>query len=75
MRYLSRPEVLKLVTVSDGTLRFLIANEGFPRPRQISPHRVGFLDDDVYAWMAARPETVEGREQPEQLRVVAESGA
>ena len=55
MKYLRIDEVVERVGLSKSTLwRLERANE-FPARRQISRGAVGWLDEEVEAWMRSRP--------------------
>ncbi|MBF0321780.1 MAG: AlpA family phage regulatory protein [Magnetococcales bacterium] len=47
-----KSKILEIIGISDGNLRAKIARGEFPRPIQISPRRVGWLESDVTAWFA-----------------------
>ena len=74
MRYLKKQEVLDITGLSCGSLRNLLKRDEFPRPRQITPRRIGYLDADVYEWMESRPATIP-QEQPKQFRASEDDGA
>jgi len=40
-----------------STIYRLVAAGQFPRQRQLSPGRVGWLESEVAAWIASRPKT------------------
>ena len=50
-----KPSVLAQLGVSDTTLRRWMADDGFPRPRQLGPRAVGWIASEVEAWLHARP--------------------
>ena len=50
-----KPAVLAQLGVSDTTLRRWMADDGFPRPRQLGPRAVGWIASEVEAWLHARP--------------------
>jgi len=55
-RILNWQQVSELTCISVPTLRRLSSNEpSFPKARQISPYRVGFLKSEVMAWIKDRP--------------------
>ena len=61
LRFLSQKQVRECAGgVAKGTLYAMMRNEGFPRPRRISPNRVGWLSTDVEAWLESRPEVGTG---------------
>jgi predicted DNA-binding transcriptional regulator AlpA len=62
VRILSKQEVMGLVNVKSYiTIRTWIKEEGFPPQRVIGPpdgghrSRIGWIDTEVYAWIANRP--------------------
>jgi predicted DNA-binding transcriptional regulator AlpA len=52
-RLLPKPEVLHITGFSSATLWREIQCKRFPAPVPISPHRVGFLESEVIAWLRA----------------------
>lgn len=56
-RFLSKPEVLSISGLSHVT-QWRMENRGeFPKRRQISPNRVGWLESEVLEWVNTRPVT------------------
>lgn len=53
--YVDLPEVASLVTLATATIQRLVRENGFPRPRQLSANRVGWLLREVEAWAEERP--------------------
>jgi prophage regulatory protein len=53
-RILRKPQVLARLGLSDTTLWRLMRAGKFPRPLRLSPGSVGWLADEVDAWIAAR---------------------
>ncbi len=49
-------EVVKLVSISQSTIRRLELAGDFPRRKQISPRRVGWLRESVVRWAESRRE-------------------
>lgn len=47
--------VLEKCGISETTLRRWMANEGFPRPRQLGPRAVGWVAVEIDTWLVARP--------------------
>ena len=43
------------VALSKTTVESLVRSGEFPKPRQLSPRRVGFLVAELDAWLASRP--------------------
>lgn len=55
-RLLRTPEVCERVGVGRTTLWRWEAEERFPRRRQVGGNVVGYLESEVNAWIASRPE-------------------
>ncbi len=55
--YLSREEAAKFLAISTTTLESMVAKGLAPKPRKVSPARVGWLVDELEAWGRARPES------------------
>ena len=53
--YLDREAVASFVSLSINSLERLIAAGVFPRPRQLTAHRVGGLVREVEEWAESRP--------------------
>ncbi|SDJ10887.1 helix-turn-helix transcriptional regulator [Billgrantia gudaonensis] len=53
---LKRPEVRKRTTLSDSALYRLMEKGEFPRPVQLGPRAVAWVEAEVDAWIAARIE-------------------
>jgi prophage regulatory protein len=51
---LRRPEVERRTGLSRSTIYVLIADHGFPEPIRLGPRAVGWLDDEVAAWIRTR---------------------
>jgi prophage regulatory protein len=49
------PTALAVVALSESTVQALIRAGEFPKPRQLSPKRVGYLVSELEAWAADRP--------------------
>lgn len=49
--------VLDQFEISETTLRRWMADEGFPRPRQLGPRAVGWVSIEVDQWLEMRPVT------------------
>lgn len=47
--------LLEKFGISETTLRRWMKEEGFPRPRQLGPRAVGWVADQVGAWLEKRP--------------------
>jgi len=56
-RIIGLPEVLRLTSFSRTTLYDRIAAKAFPAQISLGGRRVGWLESDVAAWIAARIET------------------
>jgi prophage regulatory protein len=55
MRVMRVKEVVRLTGLSRSTIQRLERAGGFPRRRALSPGAVGWLEDDVVAWLRDRP--------------------
>lgn len=53
--YVDLPEVASLVTLATATIQRLVRDNEFPKPRQLSANRVGWLLREVEAWAEERP--------------------
>jgi prophage regulatory protein len=51
---LRRPEVERRTGLSRSTIYALIAARKFPKPVQLGPRAVGWLEDEVAAWIGGR---------------------
>jgi len=54
-RFLSKPDVLEITGLSHVTQWRMEKRGEFPKRRQISPGRVGWLESEVLEWMNTRP--------------------
>jgi len=55
IRVLPLSEVIETTTISRSTLFRMVEEGSFPAPRQIGKRRVGWLSDEVQAWLLDRP--------------------
>lgn len=55
--YVDLPTVASMVSLSVPNIQNLVRNEEFPRPRQLSSRRVGWLIREVQEWAEARPQS------------------
>lgn len=53
-RIISMSEAMRLTNLSRSTLWRLQRAGRFPKRISLSPNRVGYLENDVIAWIAAR---------------------
>ncbi|MDB0528203.1 AlpA family phage regulatory protein [Ralstonia solanacearum] len=53
--YLDLQSVAAAVSLSETTVQQLVREEKFPKPRIISPRRVGWLLREVQTWAETRP--------------------
>jgi len=53
--YLDRKSAAEFVALSEATMDKLLARQMFPKPRQLTEKRVGFLVRELEAWAEARP--------------------
>lgn len=52
---LDLPAVCSFVALSESTVQKLVREQEFPKPRQLSGRRVGWLTREVEEWIEARP--------------------
>ncbi len=55
IRVIPLKEVVEITTLSRSTLFRMTEGGQFPAPRQIGERRVGWLSDEVQAWLLNRP--------------------
>jgi prophage regulatory protein len=55
IRVMPLSEVIETTTISRSTLFRMVEEDSFPAPRQIGKRRVGWLSDEVQAWLLDRP--------------------
>jgi prophage regulatory protein len=55
MRLLRIEEVMELTGLSSSTIRRYEACGRFPRPRQVGPNAVRWLDEELIDWMKSHP--------------------
>lgn len=53
--YVDLPEVAELLTLATATIQKLVREDVFPKPRQLSGRRVGWLLREVEEWAEQRP--------------------
>jgi len=53
--FIELPVVSKIVSLGESTVQKLVREEQFPKPRQTSDRRVGWLLREVREWAEARP--------------------
>lgn len=53
-RFLRRPQVEDLTGLSTSTIYEKMAKGEFPKPINLSPQRVAWIEDDIAAWMDAK---------------------
>ena len=56
-KLLALPEVLETCLLPKATLYRRIEAGAFPRPRQVTRKRVGWLQSEIAEWMHALPES------------------
>ncbi|WP_180319345.1 helix-turn-helix transcriptional regulator [Delftia acidovorans] len=52
---ISLQEAARAVDLSESQIQKLVQTGDFPRPRQLSARRVGFIVAEVEAWVMSRP--------------------
>ena len=53
--FVDLPEAASLLALSTATLQRLVRTNAFPKPRQLSGRRVGWLLREIEAWAEERP--------------------
>lgn len=53
--YLDLPSLAFALCISQTTIKRLVRQEGFPKPRELSDRRVGWLVREVVEWCESRP--------------------
>lgn len=53
--YADLQTVAAILSISDSTVQKLVREGSFPKPRQISPARVGWLIREIDEWAESRP--------------------
>lgn len=53
--YVDLPGLAAALSLSESTLKALVRQEGFPKPRALSGRRVGWLVREVTEWAEQRP--------------------
>lgn len=53
--YLDMPSACAFVALSESTLQKMVREDDFPKPRQLSGRRVGWLVRELEEWAEARP--------------------
>ena len=56
MNILRINEVKNITSMSNSTIYDLIRKNKFPRPRRIGKRAVGWVENDIQAWLESRPE-------------------
>lgn len=55
MVMISKKQVIERTGLSSATLWRRVKARDFPRPRQLTPNRVGWLESEVEEWELSRP--------------------
>ena len=55
-RMLRIKDVIKITAMSNSTIYELIKSNDFPRPKRIGKRAVGWLENDIQAWLDSRPQ-------------------
>lgn len=53
--YLDMPSACAFVALSESTLQKMVREDDFPKPRQLSGRRVGWLVRELEEWAESRP--------------------
>ena len=56
MNILRINEVKNITSMSNSTIYELIKTNKFPRPKRIGKRAVGWLENDIQAWLDSRPQ-------------------
>ena len=56
MNILRINEVKNITSMSNSTIYELIKTNKFPRPKRIGKRAVGWLENDIMAWLESRPQ-------------------
>lgn len=56
--YLDRDQTAAFVSLSDTTMEDMVRTGAFPKPRQLSPKRVGWKVSELEEWCDNRPVSV-----------------
>ncbi|MCL9851150.1 AlpA family transcriptional regulator [Ralstonia solanacearum P673] len=54
MRAIRIKEVIQKVSLSQSTIYAMIAKGNFPKPFELTPGRVGWIEEDIDAWLATK---------------------
>ncbi|MBO9679510.1 MAG: AlpA family phage regulatory protein [Acidovorax sp.] len=52
---LELPDAAAFVSLSVATVERMVREDSFPKPRQLSGRRVGYLVEELEAWLRNRP--------------------
>ena len=63
-------QVLELANLTKGTLYRFVRENNFPQPIQLGPKLLGWFEDEVTAWLEARPRGLHSAEDAQRLRSV-----
>lgn len=58
MKVIKETKVIEIVCISHTTLWRIIKAGKFPRPIRLSPNRVGWIEDEIYQWIAEQQKNV-----------------
>lgn len=54
MRAIRIKEVIQKVSLSQSTIYAMMAKGAFPKPFELTPGRVAWIEEDIDAWLAAK---------------------
>lgn len=54
MRAISIKEVIQKVSLGQSTIYAMIAKGKFPKPFELTPGRVAWVEEDIDAWLVAK---------------------
>jgi len=55
--FLALPDVAHALSVSQSVVKKLVRENDFPKPRLLSPRRVGWLVTEIEEWALSRPQS------------------
>ncbi|AJX19956.1 AlpA family transcriptional regulator [Burkholderia pseudomallei] len=54
MRAIRIKQVIEKVSLSQSTIYKMMTEGGFPKPFQLAPNRVAWIEEDIDAWLAKK---------------------
>jgi len=59
-KFLRRSEVAEYLGISETTVWRWVRGGSFPKPVRIGPNTVGFLEEEIQAWLKHKKSTQQG---------------